>query len=329
MIYRSFLVVKVCLVAILFHSSLLAQEGVNHELIAYQGYRIELLFPANGIQGTNFTSTIVNSGKYPVTLGLKNEAYENLQVLVEDNPAFAENPGLKKDLIKTALRQKIVLSPGQSQKNVFLQTGFSNVNISPEAEFSIPENISLENSDKKAKKQKEKVEKKRKAKAAKIKKQKNDERDKEKTEPIIYKMPESDVFDSVNCADLMISEAAIIKQSKHKLKLECTIQNAGRIPAALHHFKKTEQQDISLAAYFSASGKMSRGSVLAGGYVIKDGLDKTSGLLLPGESMKVKFDVSLENSSRYLNSLIISVDSRQLIYECIENNNTFVIQLRK
>lgn len=321
--HRSFISLAIFLLTLASTGYLAAQQDVSHESIAYQGYRIELLFPDSRIEGSSLNSTIINSGKYPVTLGINGEKYEKLQVLVHDNPVFAENPGLKKALISSALRHRISLAPGQLQKNVMLATEYNTSLISPEPEFSTPDNLSLGKPDKKAKKQK-------KSREPKVKKQKEPKVTKAESEHEVvqYNLPANDGFDTVNCADLVITNAAILKQTKHSLKLECTISNAGKVPAPLHQYKKSDYQDISLAAYFSASAKMSRGSVLAGGHVIKGGLEKTSGLLLPGESITVKFDISLENSSRYLNSLIISVDSRQLLYECIEKNNTFVIQLR-
>ncbi len=304
-----------------FLKVLIAQD-VRHDLVAYQGYRIELTFPDAQNEGNDIHTTIINSGKYPVTLGIKGEKYANLQVLLEDNPAFVTNPELKRTLIRSALSKNISLAPGQQQKNIILYSKPGTEGTSPPAEYKNPENLTLGKPAKKIKKEK----------TPKVKKEKPAQKEnpvKEVKEDLTANiLPASNTFDTVNCADLVISDARIIKQSKHTIKLECTITNKGIQPAPLHHYKNTNNEDISLAAYFSASGKMTRGSVLAGGHVIKNGLDKTSGYLTPGESHTVKFDISLENSSRFLNSLIISIDSRQLLYECAENNNTFVIRLR-
>lgn len=315
-----FLAFLVCNVAITH-----AQSDARNDQIAYQGYRIELVDliqkDKSDLKG-GFTATIINSGKFPVTLGKSGEKYDNLQVLIDDSSVFEKYPDLKSALIKSVLSTKLALSPGQLFKNINFQPNLPNIKMQdtyqePVVENQAEVNVKAKKQDKKNKKSQPKTEK-----------PENIENQKLESVKETSSVENEEIFDSKNCPDLIISNASIIKSSKNNLKIECTILNQGTKSAPMHEYKKTTNEDISLAAYFSASSKMSRGSVLAGGHVITSGLEKSSGNLLPGESMTVRFSVSLEDKSRYLNSLIISVDSRQLIYECVENNNNFSIQLK-
>lgn len=296
-------------------------------LIDYQGYRIELIdiVQQNSSADSPFEVSLVNSGKFSVTLGKAINSYSNLLLMVEDNAIFAKNPELKNALMLAALQYKLSLQPGQVFKNIKLTPVFQK-DYKPElkSENKITKIESLPDlpakSDTKSTKKASKT----------VKKQKKDKLVKE-VKPIIEPSKKIEVVNTspeVGCPDLIVSEIKIIKESKNHLNVKCTIKNIGTASAPIHRFKNNHVENISMAAYFSASDKMSRGSILAGGLVIKDGLKATQGMLLPDKELTVELKISQEDRSRYLNSLIISIDSRQLVYECIENNNNQAIQLK-
>jgi|GEM_PF-2415131 len=124
------------------------------------------------------------------------------------------------------------------------------------------------------------------------------------------------------CGDLELVNLAIIDRKKDNLKISYTITNTGNAPIQIYGDKKSKVDPISIAVYFSASGQMSRGSELAGGDIIIKGLESTQGVLEPKGLLTGTLNISTKNKSRFLNTLIITVDSRQTALECKENNNS-------
>lgn len=298
------------------------QDTLKSGSASYTGYRIELTQivkkSSATASGQNYTATVINSGKFTVALGKPNESNKKLQVLVDDNPLFDNNPALKEELIKSILKQELTLAPGQLFREIKLYGGKTQTNTNTLSDNKQSE-LKTEKATKKNKKNKKIA----------------------VPEPIVDAEVKKDIPVTVDtahtktavdatrlCPDLIISDVKFVKQTKNSMIVECTIVNQGKQEAPIHGYKKNGIENISLAAYFSASSKLSRGSILAGGHVIKKGLESTNGNLLPGASMIVKFEVSLQDKSRYLNSLIISADSRQLIYECNEANNNLSILLK-
>lgn len=322
--YSFSLLIAICLMLV-FNNNAWAQTLPNP--IDYQGYRIELIdiVPHNAHADSPCEVTLVNSGKFPVTLGKALNSYSNLFVMVEDNPIFAKNPDLKNALILATLQYKLSLQPGQLFKNIKLTPVFQkDYKAEPKSENKITKietlpDLPAKSDTKPGKKATKTANKEKKAKVA--------EEIKPNTEPS-KKIEVINTNTEDGCPDLIISEIKIVKDSKNYLKIKCTIKNIGTAPAPIHEYKKNHIENISLAAYFSASDKMSRGSLLAGGLVINKGLNATQGMLLPGKELTVDLKISQADRSRYLNSLIISIDSRQLVYECVENNNNNAILLK-
>ena len=315
---------------IIFSTVLNAQKSPNFETIPYQGYRLELTDLnqkySTSTTDQSFTATVINSGKFPITLGKSIENYQNLQVIVAEHFLFDKYPELKDGLIRSILNEKIILEPGQLFKNIKLNAGTIANKLTEQNTDAVPP---VKNSLKPKKDKKEKKI------SNKLKKETTADPDIIPQESVAV-VPENENLsdsamvkaDTKKCPDLVISNVTILKETKRMLQVECILVNQGNEQAPIHKYKKNGIENISFAAYFSASSKMSRGSVLAGGIVIRKGLEKSDGNLLPGASMAIKFEISLEEKSRFLNSLIISADSRQLIYECKETNNNFSLQLK-
>lgn len=276
----------------------------------YSGYRIELLdmkISNKSDSKISGTITVVNSGKYPVILGTSGYRTSKLKVLFDSE--LDQNS--KDAIITSIINSNMSLDPGDIKSNYSFNADILNyqkqwttnpappVNL-PDKTVSTPENAEKKVSD---------------SNVAIIESEDN---------PVLKVTHEK--LDTKNCPDLVLTDLSIKKQTKRNLQIEYTLKNQGNLPAQIYDKKGKEY--LALAAYFSASGKLSRGSLIAGGDIITKGLEQSGGRLAPGESYTNTINIDISSKSRYLNTLILSADSRQTVFECIENNNNKSIPLR-
>lgn len=271
----------------------------------YSGYRIELI----DFKTTNKTNdkisgtvTLVNSGKYPVSLGAFGFKTAKLKVLFDTDL----DQKSKEAIITKIITTQISLDPGDMLKNIAVDADLINYK-SKWSSANASEAVSAPTKQMPAKVNADNIDTKPVVKENPV------------VAPVIKESVSIESSTDKKCPDLIISKITIIKKSKKHLQLEYTLTNQGNEAAQLYN-KKTKEY-VAIAAYFSASGKLSRGSIVVGGDVIEKGLEKSDGQLLPGSSYSNKINIDLSSRSRYLNTLILSADSRQVIYECVENNN--------
>ncbi|HMG14371.1 MAG TPA: hypothetical protein VK590_02920 [Saprospiraceae bacterium] len=272
----------------------------------YTGYRIELLdfkIVNKSNDKISGTLTVINSGKYPVTLGAFGFKTNKLKVLFDADL----DQNIKDAIISNLINTELSLEPGDIRRNVIIdadlktyQSGWKS-NTTTIAQKS-PGIKSPSNDEKKT-----------------IDAVKNNVNS--TANATLAASTKMQTTTDEKCPDLIISKITVLKNTKSKLVIEYTLTNQGTEVAQIYDKKAKEKEYFTVAAYFSASNKLSRGSVVAGGEIIEKGLEVTGGQLVPGSSYTGKINIDLSSKTRYLNTLILSADSRQVVYECVENNN--------
>ncbi len=121
------------------------------------------------------------------------------------------------------------------------------------------------------------------------------------------------------CPDLVLDSLVLLKRDKKYAYVKFRISNQGKGFVNVIG-EKTLDDNIVVGAFFSGSRKFSRGAIPAD-YIHLKGLEKTKGILFPGDSMEVEMKVSRKKQSKYVKVLIVFVDSSQMILECNETNN--------
>ncbi len=275
----------------------------------YTGYRIELVdfkLINKSDDKISATVTVINSGKFPVGLGSFGFKTAKLKVLFD-----TELDQVSKDAIITkVINTSLSLEPGDISKNIQIDADL----LHYKSEWKTKsDNMNQETAQKQVTKITAPEEKKT------IDAVKNNVNNTANSTLAATSTLQSSTDEK--CPDLIISKVNFLKKSKSKLLIEYTLTNQGTDAAQLYDKKAKEKEYVIITAYFSASGKLSRGSVEAGGDAIVKGLESTGGKLLPGSSLTNKISIDISSKSRFLNTLILSADSRQVIYECVENNN--------
>jgi hypothetical protein len=289
---------------------------------SYSGYRLEITdirsIKTNG-DIVIADMDIINSGKFAVSTGNIDQNTQNVVVLIDEPIIKKVTPNQLNALITGLFQSKKNFAPGTSYfknqvsgnsatfesawKGIAKSKNSTKTSVSSKPIVAVP-NVIAPTDTQPLKGVSDKA-------TVKI----------IRSNTIIQSTPEL-VKPVVSCGDLEVVNISIIDRKKDKLKISYTITNTGNAPIEMYGDKKSNIEPISIAVYFSASGQLSRGSELAGGDIILSGLDTTKGNLEPKAVLTGTLNISTKNKSRFLNTLILSVDSRQTSLECKENNNS-------
>ncbi len=123
------------------------------------------------------------------------------------------------------------------------------------------------------------------------------------------------------CPDILFKSLTIVAQTNRTATVQYTINNNGSAPFILIHKGATKTPSLVIRAFISGVPTLSRGALPVGNHVIIDG----PGLprqLEPGQSFSGHLEIDVRKKTRYLKSLILSLDSDQFSLECDKANNT-------
>ncbi len=134
-------------------------------------------------------------------------------------------------------------------------------------------------------------------------------------------------LDDRYCADLLIYRARVIESSRKWILVEYTMMNQGNAPVVIAGPQKGDTDNIAVKAYFSGTGKLTKGAVTAGGAFVRDLPQSKTLILPPGESHTAAFQLDLALKSKYTSNVILYADHYQLVRECDETNNAFAFLL--
>lgn len=143
---------------------------------------------------------------------------------------------------------------------------------------------------------------------------------------IVEKTKENDVFDNETCIDLAFDSVSIIKMEEKYIEIEYSIINKGTAPAPIFGTKRSLTDNVAVHFYFSGTPRLNRGSILAEGIYLTEGLRTTKGMLAPNAVYKNRIKLSLEKKNRFYGVIILQLDAFDILRrECDETNNNFSI----
>jgi hypothetical protein len=124
-----------------------------------------------------------------------------------------------------------------------------------------------------------------------------------------------------SCPDLHFASLKLIGEAFGKATIEFAIENRGKTTFPLSYKKGGENTaTLVLKAFISGVTELTRGALPADALVLTPdeiGMDE----LLPGRQIKGRMQVDTSKKTRYLKSLILSLDSDFLHLECDRSNN--------
>lgn len=129
-----------------------------------------------------------------------------------------------------------------------------------------------------------------------------------------------------DCPDIYFQRLRILQQDDKWATIEYTIANKGFGIFKLFDKGGKIEEKLVIKAFISGVPTLSRGALSAGGQIVKP-LPGQSGDLLPGDTYTGQMKVDVRKKTRYLKSLILSLDSDQFKFECDKTNNTDAVIL--
>jgi hypothetical protein len=286
----------------ILNASFLSDSLAGQDTTKYRGYRLDLTkfeVLKKTDEWLKIRFTAVNSGRMDVDLG-KEEAAHWVQINFDQSLFEQKLGGLRDKIREELIRKGFRLEPGKVATDYELKVStMPSLPRKPTEEtISITENSTSEPVGFEAKGGSELS-------------QADDE--------AFYRKKEE-------CPDVSFTRLDIEEQDDKWATLTYTITNQGKGPFHLYGDKDGTEHNLVLRAYISGVPKLSRGALSIGGQFVKD----ASGLppsLQPGESASSKIRLDVRKKTRYLKSLILSLDSNQFSYECDKTNNTAAVIL--
>ncbi len=131
--------------------------------------------------------------------------------------------------------------------------------------------------------------------------------------------------ESAGCPDIFFEELKILKQDSKWATLEYSVKNKGT--ASFQIFGTGQKiERLVIRAYISGATILSRGALPIGDHFVKY-QSEIPAELQPGQSFKGKIRLDVRKKTRYMKSLILSLDSDQFAFECDKTNNTGAVIL--
>jgi hypothetical protein len=129
-------------------------------------------------------------------------------------------------------------------------------------------------------------------------------------------------FQDSTCIDLVFDSVKVLNIAEKYIELEFCILNKGNAPAPIFGTKRSQEDNVAVHFYFSGTQRMTRGSIMADGIYLTEGLRETKGMLAPNAMYKQRFKLPLEKKNRYYGVIILQLDAFDTLrHECDETNN--------
>ncbi len=129
-----------------------------------------------------------------------------------------------------------------------------------------------------------------------------------------------------DCPDIYFQRLRIIEQDDKTATIEFTLANKGFGPFQLFDKGSKQSDRVLIKSFISGVPTLSRGALPSGEQALKPDASH-SGELLPGGIFTSRIKVDVRKKTRYMKSLILSLDSDQFKLECDKTNNTGAVIL--
>lgn len=132
-----------------------------------------------------------------------------------------------------------------------------------------------------------------------------------------------------NCADLLLSDCKIVKETSNYLWIEYTIVNRGKKTANLYGEDLGKNSDnVTLKSVLSSSAEISTVFWESGSVYIDKGMKLRGGLLNPQESYTDLIKVDLSGQTKFTSYIILQLDPYLVIEDCNRANNNLTIKFK-
>jgi hypothetical protein len=139
---------------------------------------------------------------------------------------------------------------------------------------------------------------------------------------------EKDIRQSkIQCPDLVIEKIEVKKQSKKWATLEYTLKNIGKGPVDLIERVGPDPIKLAIRAHISGVATLSKGALSIGGAFVGEDISEKDITLYPDGEYKSIIKLDIRNKTRYMKTIILSLDTHEIPYECDRTNNTNAIEL--
>ncbi|MCC6724620.1 MAG: hypothetical protein IT258_08925 [Saprospiraceae bacterium] len=129
-----------------------------------------------------------------------------------------------------------------------------------------------------------------------------------------------------DCPDIYFQRLRIVEQDDKSATLEFTIANKGFGTFRLFEKSGKQTEHLLIKSFISGVPTLSRGALPISEQLLKAEASQ-SGELLPGGTYTSRIKLDVRKKTRYMKSLILSLDSDQFKLECDKTNNTGAVIL--
>jgi hypothetical protein len=143
---------------------------------------------------------------------------------------------------------------------------------------------------------------------------------------VVMETSKNKFFQDSTCIDLAFDSVSIVNMTEKYIEIKYSIINKGTAPAPIFGSKRTNTDNVAVHFYYSGTPRLNRGSILAEGIYLIEGLRETKGMLAPNAVYTNRFKLSLEKKNRFYGVIILQLDAFDILsHECDETNNVFAI----
>ncbi len=276
--------------------------------VKYRGYRLELTdfeLVKEKSDWLKISFTAVNSGRKDIDMG--REGTEHWVIINFDRSIFtAKLGGYRENIKRQLIKEGFTLEAGKSMKGMELKisnvlpAAYRNpvrepVVSTPQAPPPAPAPNSLA-------------------------------WDAQKAPSLPEKGAETPV-EAAACPDILFTEVKIIQENDKWATLQFTIKNQGDGVFYLYGKGAGKEDNLVINAYISGVTTLTRGAIPIGGQILPED-SKWANELKKGDSVTSQIKLDVRKKTRYMKSLILSLDSNQFVHECDRANNHFGVVLR-
>ena len=128
------------------------------------------------------------------------------------------------------------------------------------------------------------------------------------------------------CPDIAITTLKIVQQDNKYATLQYTLTNQGQGVFYLFGKNQGGKDNLLIKSYLSGVTTLTRGALPIGVEALTEEIRRTNELH-QGESLTAQIKIDIRKKTRYMKSLILSIENPQFVDECDRTNNSMGVVL--
>ena len=293
-------------------------QSANLDSTKYRGYRLELTdfkLLKETKDWVKIRFTVVNSGRMNVDMG--REGTEHWVVFNFDKSIFkAKLGGYRRNIQHQLAREKFKLEAGKSITSLELKV--QNALPAPQRKTPAKSPIAKNSPQKKSEEASNSLSWNTTDAPSLPSSAWGDKGGQPVIEPKKEKLP---------CPDVLITDIKIIEENDKWATLQYSITNQGEGTYYLFGKSKEKHDNLTVSAYISGVTTLTRGAIPIGRETITEEVRRTNELE-KGEKLTARIRLDIRKKTRYMKSLILSIENTQFADECDRKNNSMGVILK-